>query len=286
MTDRGSVELVDFGDAARLERFGDRLVDRPNPGATGTRRYPEAWRDADLRFDRDGGWTSSGVADGAGSGPWLVPIDGLAMQLRPTDAGQVGLFPEHAEMLPWLRDRVKERIKDGAPAPAVLHLFAYTGLATLAMAHAGAAVAHVDSARPTVAWARRNAESSGLADHPVRWIVDDARGFTERESRRHRRYVGVVLDPPTYGHGAGGRAWRIETDLEPLLAGCRQLMEPGGSVLLTAHTPSLGPDDLGAILVRSMGLPHKAVEVGELGLTATDGRRLELGAFARSAGTA
>jgi 23S rRNA (cytosine1962-C5)-methyltransferase len=286
MTDRGSVELVDFGDAARLERFGDRLVDRPHPGATGTRRYPEAWRDADLRFDRDGGWTGSSVADGAGSQPWFVSIDGLSMQLRPTDAGQVGLFPEHAEMLPWLRDRVKERIKDGAPPPAVLHLFAYTGLATLAMAHAGAAVVHVDSARPTVAWARRNAESSGLADHPVRWIVDDARDFTERESRRDRRYAGVVLDPPTYGHGPGGRAWRIETDLEPLLAGCRHLMEPSGSVLLTAHTPSLGPDDLGAILVRSMRLPHKAVEVGELGLTATDGRRLELGAFARADGPA
>ena len=118
------------------------------------------------------------------------------------------------------------------------------------------------------------------------WIVDDARGFTERETRRDRRYAGVVLDPPTYGHGAGGRAWRIESDLEPLLAGCRQLMEPGGFVLLTAHTPSLGPDDLGATLVRSMRLPREAVEVGELGLTATDGRRLELGAFARADGTA
>ena len=286
MTDHGSVELVDFGDAARLERFGDRLVDRPHPGATGTRRYPEAWRAADLRFDRDGGWTGSRVDAGAGSEPWAADIDGLTMLLRRTEAGQVGLFPEHAEMLSWLRDRVSERIPEDSPLPAVLHLFAYTGLATLAMTHAGAAVAHVDSARPTVAWARRNAEASCLADHPVRWIVDDARGFTERELRRSRRFAGVVLDPPTYGHGAGGRAWRIETDLEPLLAGCRQVMEPGGFVLLTAHTPSLGPDDLGTILVRSMRLPHEAVEVGELGLTATDGRRLELGAFARADGTA
>jgi len=286
MTDPGKVELVDFGDAARLERFGDRLVDRPHPGATGTRWHPEAWRDADLRFDRDGGWTGPGGDSGAATEPWLVRIDGLTMQLRPTDAGQVGLFPEHAAMLPWLRDRVNERIERGAPPPAVLHLFAYTGLATLAMAHAGAAVAHVDSSRPTVAWARRNAEVSDLADHPIRWIVDDARGFTERESRRHRRYAGVVLDPPTYGHGAGGRAWRIETDLEPLLAGCRQVMEPGGFVLLTAHTPSLGPDDLGAILVRSMRQSHEAVGVGDLGLTATDGRRLELGAFARADGAA
>ena len=282
MTDPGNVELVDFGDAARLERFGARLVDRPYPGAAGMRWHPEAWRDAPLRFDRDGGWTGSGVE----TGEWTVAVDGLAMQLRPTDAGQVGLFPEHVEMLPWLRNRIIERTKAGSPTTPVLHLFAYTGLATLAMAHAGAAVAHVDSARPTVAWARRNAEASGLADHPIRWIVDDARGFTEREARRERRYAGVVLDPPTYGHGAGGRAWRIETDLEPLLAGCRQAMDPAGFVLLTAHTLSLGPDDLGEMLARAMRLPREAVEVGELGLTATDGRRMELGAFARAGGLA
>jgi Predicted SAM-dependent methyltransferases len=282
MTDPSGVELVDFGDAARLERFGDRLVDRPHPGATGARRYPEAWRDADLRFDRDGGWSGAG----AGSGMWSVDVDGLTMLLSATDAGQVGLFPEHAEMLPWLRDRVNERMADGAPPPSVLHLFAYTGLATLAMAQAGAAIAHVDSARPTVTWARRNAQAAGLADHPIRWIVDDARGFTERESRRDHRYAGVVLDPPTYGHGAGGRAWRIDTDLEPLLAGCRQIMDSGAFVLLTAHTPALGPDELGVTLARAMRLARDTVEVGELGLTASDGRRLELGAFARATGWA
>ena len=282
MTDPRNVELVDFGDAARLERFGGQLVDRPSPGALAPRRDPKAWGGADLRFDRDAGWSGGGV----GSGVWSVGLDDLILELRPTDAGQVGLFPEHVEMLPWLRDRVQAQIADHGPSPAVLHLFAYTGLATLAMAHAGAAVTHVDSARPTVAWARRNADASGLADHPIRWIVDDARGFVERESRRDRRYAGVVLDPPTYGHGAGGRAWRIETDLEPLLAGCRQVMEPGGFVLLTAHTPSLGPEDLGEMLVRAMRLRREAVEIGELGLTATDGRRMELGSFARADGPA
>ena len=104
-------------------------------------------------------------------------------------------------MLPWLRAAVAARVDPSRAAPAVLHLFAYTGLATLAMAAAGAAVTHVDASRPTVTWARRNAELSGLADRPVRWIVDDAMAFTEREVRRGRRYAGVVLDPPTYGHG-------------------------------------------------------------------------------------
>jgi 23S rRNA (cytosine1962-C5)-methyltransferase len=282
MTDPRSVELVDFGDAARLERFGERLVDRPHPGASEARRHPDAWRDADLRFDRDGGWSGTG----AGSGPWTIVLDDLVMELRPTDAGQVGVFPEHAEMLPWLRQRVRGRTGGEAPAPAVLHLFAYTGLATMAMAQAGATVTHVDSARPTVSWARRNAGLAGLSDRPIRWIVDDARAFTERELRRDRRYAGVVLDPPSYGHGAGGRAWRIETDLEPLLAGCARVLEPGGFVLLTAHTPSLGPDELADALIRTMRLPRAEVEPGELGLTAIDGRRLELGSFARVAGRA
>jgi 23S rRNA (cytosine1962-C5)-methyltransferase len=124
-----------------------------------------------------------------------VAIDGLTIELRAT-AEALGLFTS-AAMLPWLRDRVTAR-NDMAESPAVLHLFAYTGLATLAMAATGGSVTHVDAARPTVAWARRNAELSGLADRPVRWIVDDAVAFTEREVRRGRRYAGV-LDPPAPG---------------------------------------------------------------------------------------
>ena len=171
---------------------------------------------------------------------------------------------------------------DGAtpPPPAVLHLFGYTGLATLAMAAAGAAVAHVDSARPAVAWARRNADRSGLNDRPIRWIVDDALDFTMREVRRSRRYAGVVLDPPSYGHGPGGRPWRLEDHLGPLLDAAAQLLEPGGFVLLTAHTPGFDGDRLAAEL--GGAVPGSgAIERGGLGLDTDDGRRLELGAFAR-----
>ena len=282
MTDRADITLVDFGDAARLERFGDRLVDRPYPGAFEPRRDPEAWREAALRFDRDAGWTGPAVD----AGVWSVDLEGLTLELRPTDAGQVGLFPEHAAMLPWLREQVTRRRGTGAPSPAVLHLFAYTGLATLALAQAGAAVTHVDSARPSVAWARRNADLSGLAATPVRWIVDDIRAFTDRELRRGRSYAGLVLDPPTYGHGAGGRAWRIETDLEPLLAACRGILAPGTFVLLTSHTPAMGPDDVSAALTRGCRIPRQAIETGELGLVTSDGRRLDLGAFARYPGEA
>ncbi|MEO8437359.1 MAG: class I SAM-dependent methyltransferase, partial [Chloroflexota bacterium] len=277
--------LLDVGGGARLERFGTRTTDRPHPGALGSRVDATAWATADLRFDRDRGW--SGELAGT---PWPIEVAGLTLELRTTEAGQVGLFPEHEAMLPWLRDRVVARVGEaanaGGTAPSVLHLFAYTGLATLAMADAGAAVAHVDASRPTVAWARRNADLSGAADRQIRWIVDDAVAFAEREVRRGRRYAGVVLDPPSYGHGPGRGAWRIEEDLGSLLATAGRLLEPDGFVLLTAHTVGFEDDRLAADLGRALGRTGAAVETGPLGLTTPDGRRLELGAFARSTGGA
>jgi 23S rRNA (cytosine1962-C5)-methyltransferase len=281
--------LLDVGGGARLERFAGRVTDRPHPGALGARHDPDAWRAADLRYDRERGWSGE-----AGTlAPWTIEVDGLALELRATDAGQVGLFPEHAAMLPWLRAGVAAWAGHGAHAgsgekrrPAVLHLFAYTGLATLAMVAAGAAVTHVDASRPTVAWARRNAATSGLGDALVRWIVDDAVGFVGREVRRGHRYDGLVLDPPSYGHGPGRGAWRIEDDLAPLLATTGQLLEPEGFVLLTAHTPGLDGDRLAGVIARALGRPTSGVEAGDLALSTPDGRRLELGAFARSSGGA
>ena len=279
--DASEIELLDLGGGARLERFGERIVDRPHPAALGSRQATEVWRDADLRFDRERGWTGPAADDGG----WHVRTHGLTLELRPTDAGQVGLFPEHAAMLPWLDERITRRAS-GDQYPEVLHLFAYTGLATLAMAAAGAAVAHVDASRPTVAWARRDAELSGLTDRPVRWIVDDAVAFTVREGRRGRRYAGIVLDPPSYGHGPGAGRWRLEEDLPALLDACGAVLEPDGFVLLTAHTPAYGPDRLAGLLATTLGRTPAAVEAADLVLSTQDGRHLDLGAFARSPGGA
>lgn len=274
-------ELIDFGGGGRLERFGELTVDRPHPAALGSRQDVEAWRHADLHFDRERGWMGPATDDG----PWTIGSRGLAIELRPTEAGQLGLFPEHFAMLPWLETNVSEPGRADT-ASAILNLFAYTGLVTLALAAAGAAVTHVDSSRPAVAWARRNAEASGLADRPIRWIVEDALEFTQREARRGRRYAGVVLDPPTYGHGPNARPWHLDDDLATLLAAAAQVLNPGGFVLLTAHTPGFDGERLAALLGHAVPRTSGAIEHGKLGLSTADGRRLELGAFARTRGSA
>lgn len=284
--------LIDVGGAARLERFGDFLVDRPQSTVFTPPEAPERWDAADLRFEREAGWTGAAVE--ATQTGWSTEVVGLTMELRLTDAGQVGLFPEHLALVPWLETRIASRIGrlsgggTAAPEPPaeppvvkVLHLFGYTGLLSLVMARAGAAVVHVDAARPALAWARRNATASGLDDRPIRWIQDDALRFTAREMRRERRYDGILLDPPSYGHGGSGQTWRIEDDLLPLLRACRRLVTLDGFVLLTAHTDGFGGAALESALVSGLGRPAGTVEHGDLRIEADSGPSLRLGAYAR-----
>ena len=268
--------LIDAGDGRRLERFGERLVDRTAPGADEPRRRPAAWGAADLRFDRSRGW--SGRSDV--SAPWPIQLEGLTLELRATDSGGVGLFPEHLANAAWLAGEIRSRA-GGESAPTVLNLFAHTGLLTLVAARAGAGVTHVDAARGSVAWARHNAELSGLADRPVRWIVDDALEFVRREGRRARRFDGILIDPPTYGHG-GSRPWRIETDLPELLEACNAVIGVKGFVLLTAHTAGIEAESLEGALREAVPSLARRVGTIPLGLEAESGAALRLGTAVRA----
>jgi 23S rRNA (cytosine1962-C5)-methyltransferase len=261
-------ELVDCGDGRRLERFGARLVDRPAPTAAEPPADIPSWDQADLRFDRDRGW------DGEDQTPWTVDLDGVRLELRPGGAGQLGIYPEHLALWPWLRARVANR--RGA---RILNLFAATGATTLTLAAAGAEVTHVDGARAAVTWARRNAELSKLADRPIRWIVDDALGFTRREARRGRRYDGIVLDPPAYGHAPGAR-WTFDAGLGDLLGAVADVAADDAFVLLTAHQTGVEPTDLGVALASVFG-DRSRITPEPVVLTATTGAILPLGAAAR-----
>jgi 23S rRNA (cytosine1962-C5)-methyltransferase len=222
--------LLDFGAGRKLERFGKLILDRPSPAAEGLdRRHRDWWQAADFRFLEASGWSPESPPEN-----WLWKLEPHTLELRLAPFGHVGLFPEQIGNWRWLRLLAKQ-----SPRPIqVLNLFAYTGGSTLALAAAGAHVVHVDASQPTVKWARRNAELSSLANHPIRWIVDDVREFVDRELRRKRRYDLIVMDPPAYGHGVDGRDWQIERDLDSLVEQCLQLISPKPvGFLLTGHSP-------------------------------------------------
>jgi 23S rRNA (cytosine1962-C5)-methyltransferase len=272
--------LLDAGGGRRLEQFGGVVLDRPAPGATDAPSAdPAAWRRATARFERGPG-AVGGRWEPADALPdrWTVTVDGLALELRPTPSGQVGLFPEHLGVARWAASQATIAADaDGRPA-AVLNLFAYTGLATILLARAGAAVAHVDASRPAVAWARRNAVLARVEDRPIRWLVEDAARFVAREMRRGRRYDGVVLDPPTYGHGPDGVRWRLEDGLAPLLAGIRPLLDARlAFVACTAHAAGLAPAALEHLVRDGLDLGRRPMETRELALSARSGARLATG---------
>lgn len=272
--------LLDFGAGARLERFGARILARPAPAAAHLPpRDPDDWSRADASFERPSGDSGRWSVPGGELRPWIVSHGCLKFELRLTPFGHVGLFPEQAANWDWIAARLRT-----APRPVkVLNLFGYTGGSTLAAAAAGAEVVHVDAARNVVNWARRNAELSGLGSAPIRWIAEDARKFVARELKRGHRYNGVILDPPTYGHGAKGEAWRIHDDLAPLIAACAELLtSPQVFFVLTCHSPGLGPPELEALVSDSLpGKCQSGVEARSLLLRCADGRRLPCGAGAR-----
>jgi 23S rRNA (cytosine1962-C5)-methyltransferase len=272
-------ELLDFGNGRKLERFGDCLLDRPAPAVEAVPvANPTLWEAAHATFRRsakqDGKWSSCSLP-----AEWTITHGSVVVQLKRTEFGHVGLFPEQAANWDWVAKRVA-----AAPKPVkVLNLFAYTGGATLAAAAAGAQVVHVDSAQNVVAWARRNAELSGLSDSPIRWITEDATRFAKREVQRGNKYNAVILDPPSYGHGPKGEVWKLERHLLPLLQMCRELTEGQRVfILVTCHTPNFGPAELQAYLADAVfGSCQAGAHAKQLSIRGADGRELPSGTVAR-----
>lgn len=274
------LRLLDCGDGRRLERLGPLVLDRPAPAAERTpRRAPALWARADARFSRPGAtvgaWSPQDVPSS-----WNVQVDGLTLELRRTETVQVGLFLEQVPMWRWIAAQVR-----GAGRPlTVLNLFGYTGGSSLAAAAAGADVVHVDAARGSVSWAKRNAELTGIPAGRVRFVVEDAPSFVRRELARGRRYDAVILDPPSYGHGPRREAWKFESAIGPLLEACAALTEGQRAfLLLSAHTPGYGPEVLGRTLRSALpgGARQDTLEAGAMELVAQSGARLPSGSFAR-----
>ena len=228
---------LDSGDGRRLERFGPHIVVRPSPGAVWRPTLPSsAWRAAAATYERNerggGAWTFHRELPES----WTIRWNHLRFLIKPTSSGQMGLFPEQEANWRWIADVLRAAKGE----PHFLNLFGYTGASTLAGAPDGR-VCHVDAVRGVVKWASENAELSGLAARPVRWIIDDAHRFLKREARRGRRYDAVALDPPTFGRGSKGQVFKIERDIAVLLDHVAELLSDDALfVLFTCHTPGIG----------------------------------------------
>lgn len=237
-SDWADYELIDSGDGLKLERFGRYRFVRPEPQAMWSPRLDSPAWEADGRFvpgqgraeddEEGGGWTLSPDLPSE----WQVGYDGLRFLARPTPFRHLGFFPEQAPHWKWCAARTDGFEERHGRKARVLNLFAYSGIASLHAAKAGAEVTHVDASKKAIAQAFENRDIAGMQDAPVRFITEDAARFVEREIRRGRRYDGIILDPPKYGRGPKGERWRIETDLVPLLNGCRQILSDTPCFLL------------------------------------------------------
>ncbi len=268
-------ELLDSGEGRKLERFGDVTLSRPCDQAFSEKQKPELWKTASASFDRERGWEMHGKDNIPSS--WIVTINGIAMELKPTPAGHLGVFPETRLLWDWITDTLKSATEKNLN---VLNLFAYSGGATLAAARAGCSVCHLDSSRSMVMRARENAELNQLDKAPIRWIIDDVNKFLDREIRRGHRYDAIMLDPPSFGHGIKGEQYKIEKDLTDTLEKCKALLsEKPVFVLLTSHTRGMTTTQLVSLMEDLLDSGY--ITCGEMELTGTnDVRSVNSGAWA------
>ncbi|MBR3753879.1 MAG: class I SAM-dependent methyltransferase [Clostridia bacterium] len=273
-------ELLDCTNGERLERWGDIILIRPDPQViwkTG-RRHP-LWRKANARYNRSqsggGHWELLGKLPDR----WEIAYGDLKFNIKTMGFKHTGLFPEQAAN--W--DLAREMIESADRPLKVLNLFAYTGGATVAALKSGAHVTHVDASKGMVQWAKENAVSSGVADAPVRWLVDDCIKFVQREIRRGNKYDIIIMDPPSYGRGPGGEVWKLEDEVYGFVELCEQLLSDNAvAILINSYTTGLSPSVMEYILGSTVVPKHGGFVSGsELGLTATQsGMPLPCGATA------
>ncbi|MBQ9701217.1 MAG: class I SAM-dependent methyltransferase [Lachnospiraceae bacterium] len=257
-------EVIDCSGGEKLERWGDYMLVRPDPQVIwNTEKDKKQWKNINGHYHRSakggGEWEFFDLPE-----QWSIKYKSLTFNLKPFSFKHTGLFPEQATNWDWFSDKIKNA---GRPVK-VLNLFAYTGGATLAAAAAGAQVTHVDASKGMVGWAKENAVSSGLADAPIRWLVDDCVKFVEREIRRGNKYDGIIMDPPSYGRGPKGEIWKIEESIHHFVQLCASLLSDDPLFfLINSYTTGLAPAVLTYMISTEVAKTHGGhVESQEIGL--------------------
>ena len=251
--------LMDCGHGRKLERYGPYSFIRPEPQAMWAPAL-EAW-DADAEFipgsDEEGGgrWQYNRPVPGEG---WEMAWENVRFRSHTTPFRHLAFFPDMAPQWAWMR----ERLEAGSEA---LNLFGYTGVGTLAMSATGASLVHVDASKKSVEAGKQNAALAGMAERPIRWIVEDAGKFVAREVRRGRRYDGIILDPPKYGRGPAGEVWKLEEGLPGLVADCRKLLDADSRFLvLTVYAVRMSALAIGELLNQLLGDLGGTIECGDM----------------------
>jgi 23S rRNA (cytosine1962-C5)-methyltransferase len=280
--------LVDSGDGLKLERFGPYLLVRPEAQATWSPRLPRTeWERANATF-RPTGEESGGHWDFRTSvaSKWelMYPLQSagnrpLRFWVMTTPGRHLGVFPEAGAQ--W--DFIVDALRAAHDEPKVLNLFGYTGLASLASAAAGASVTHLDASKKAVSWARENQTLSELGDRPIRWIVDDALKFVQREVRRGSRYDGIIIDPPKFGRGPKGEVWEVYRSLPPLMRACGELLSSRAIfMVLTLYAVRASAIHLSQTLHDVVGGMGGKLDCGELATREQSaGRLISQAVFAR-----
>ncbi len=280
-------ELIDSGGFEKLERFGEQILIRPEPQAIWDKSLPDsewksmchAWFQKEKNNPEKGEWKLKQSC----KEQWFTDYHSgelkFRMRLGLTGFKHVGIFPEQGPNWDYVFNRTRSLASMTPEKPKILNLFAYTGGASLACCAGGGEVVHVDSVKPVITWARQNMEASQMDG--IRWIVDDALKFVQREVRRDNLYHGIILDPPAYGRGPDGEKWILEDHLNELLKSCREILIQE-SCFLVLNLYSMGFSALIAeSLVNTVFPGNKNQEAGELFVTDRAERKLPLGIFLR-----
>ena len=281
-------EVIDTSSGEKLERWGEYKLVRPDPQVIwNTPKKDGGWKKPNAHYHRSkkggGSWEFFDLPD-----EWSIsyPLEAgeLTFRLKPFSFKHTGLFPEQAANWDVFSSIIiKQRKKQPDRQIKVLNLFAYTGGATVAAAKAGAAVTHVDASKGMVGWAKENAAASGLADAPIRYLVDDCGKFVEREIRRGNKYDGIIMDPPSYGRGPKGEIWKIEESVFPFIERASLLLSDDALFFfVNSYTTGLAPAVLKYMISVALKGRSGSVEADELGLPVTDtGLVLPCGATGR-----
>ena len=258
-------KILDMADGQKLERWGDVILSRPDPQIIWKdKSYPDKWKNINATYHRSKTGGGSWEYNKKMPQQWQIKYKELTFNIKPMGFKHTGLFPEQAVNWDWMMEKIRNSKKE----IKVLNLFAYTGGATVACAAAGAAVCHVDSSKGMVTWAKENIVSSGLAERPVRYIIDDVVKFVNREIRRGNKYDAIIMDPPSYGRGANGEVWQFENNIYDLVELCTKVLSDEPLFfLINSYTTGISSKVLENILNLTVNKEHSGkVTSGEIGL--------------------